>query len=186
MPPEPAQEYYNVRTTDGQRMRRGEIGEGASAGAVSLIAGWSWRMQATDLAQCIHAQKFVEQVRAEMGSDSAVKDGKFGAMMAVDICNDGPVTMQIEYPGNLGSLGHHIAPAVWRAEAPILGARYLPCAPACALPLHRIVTPDAACCVLGQQSRQDRKRLDAKMTRKRGTRKGRQGRRHNHSQHRHG
>ena len=47
--------------------------------------------------KCI--QKFVEQVRAEMGSDSVVKDGKFGAMMEVDLCNDGPVTMQIEYPG---------------------------------------------------------------------------------------
>lgn len=113
-------------------MGRREIGEGASAGASSLIAGWSWRMQATDIAQCVHAQKFVEQVRAEMGADSAVKDGKFGAMMTVDICNDGPVTMQIEYPGNLG---HHIAPTVWRAEGPILGARYLPCAPVCALPL---------------------------------------------------
>ena len=48
---------------------------------------------------CACAQKFVEQVRAEMGTDSVVKDGKFGAMMEVNLCNDGPVTMQIEYPG---------------------------------------------------------------------------------------
>jgi len=47
---------------------------------------------------CACAQKFVEQVRAEMGTDSVVKDGKFGAMMEVNLCNDGPVTMQIEYP----------------------------------------------------------------------------------------
>lgn len=40
----------------------------------------------------MHApQKFLEQVRAEVGDDAKVKDGKFGAKMDVDICNDGPV-----------------------------------------------------------------------------------------------
>jgi D-Tyr-tRNAtyr deacylase len=34
-----------------------------------------------------------------MGDSSKVKDGKFGAKMDVELSNDGPVTMQIEYPG---------------------------------------------------------------------------------------
>ena len=33
-----------------------------------------------------------------MGDASKVKDGKFGAKMDVELSNDGPVTMQIEYP----------------------------------------------------------------------------------------
>jgi hypothetical protein len=63
------------------------------------------------------AQKFVEHVRAEMGADSAVKDGKFGAMMAVDLCNDGPVTMQIEYPGMCAPMYFNAS----RVENPVCG-----------------------------------------------------------------
>ena len=44
-------------------------------------------------------QTFVDKVRQELGDADRVKDGKFGAKMDVAICNDGPVTMQIEFPG---------------------------------------------------------------------------------------
>jgi len=59
----------------------------------------------SDMDTCTHLhthtyiQKFIDLVREEMGSPSAVKDGKFGAKMDVNLCNDGPVTMQIEFPG---------------------------------------------------------------------------------------
>ena len=42
--------------------------------------------------------RFVEQVGKELHDPSRVKEGRFGAQMDVDICNDGPVTMQIEFP----------------------------------------------------------------------------------------
>lgn len=41
--------------------------------------------------------KFVEMVRGFYLPDK-VKDGEFGAMMEVEIINDGPVTMQIDSP----------------------------------------------------------------------------------------
>lgn len=37
--------------------------------------------------------EFLTKLRGELGSDDRVKDGKFGAMMDVDIVNDGPVTI---------------------------------------------------------------------------------------------
>mmetsp|Transcript_49742 Transcript_49742/g.155657 ORF Transcript_49742/g.155657 Transcript_49742/m.155657 type:complete len:197 (+) Transcript_49742:219-809(+) len=43
-------------------------------------------------------QEFVDQVKRDIGDPNLVKDGKFGAKMEVEICNDGPVTMQIEHP----------------------------------------------------------------------------------------
>ena len=30
------------------------------------------------------------------GKDEAIKDGKFGAMMKVNLINDGPVTLELE------------------------------------------------------------------------------------------
>lgn len=42
--------------------------------------------------------KFVEMMRGEIGEADKVKDGRFGTMMEVDIVNDGPVTVQIEWP----------------------------------------------------------------------------------------
>ena len=42
--------------------------------------------------------RFVEHVGKELHDPSKVKEGRFGAQMDVDICNDGPVTMQIEFP----------------------------------------------------------------------------------------
>ncbi|MES1914342.1 MAG: hypothetical protein MHM6MM_006430, partial [Cercozoa sp. M6MM] len=40
--------------------------------------------------------EFVEQVRVEMGDESKVQTGVFGARMAVEIHNDGPVTIELE------------------------------------------------------------------------------------------
>eukprot|EP00960_Hanusia_phi_P060139 764416-Hanusia_phi.AAC.3 len=36
-------------------------------------------------------QEFVDQVRRDIGDPNLVKDGRFGAKMQVEICNDGPV-----------------------------------------------------------------------------------------------
>jgi len=36
-------------------------------------------------------QEFVDQVKRDIGDPNLVKDGKFGAKMEVEICNDGPV-----------------------------------------------------------------------------------------------
>ncbi len=41
---------------------------------------------------------FVESVRAAVGSPGLVKDGRFGAMMSVELVNDGPITMVLESP----------------------------------------------------------------------------------------
>lgn len=38
-------------------------------------------------------QQFLSGLRKELGSEDRVKDGKFGAMMDVDLLNDGPVTI---------------------------------------------------------------------------------------------
>lgn len=38
-------------------------------------------------------QEFLLKLRAELGSEDRVKDGKFGEMMEVDLVNDGPVTI---------------------------------------------------------------------------------------------
>merc|ERR1712027_134681 len=43
-------------------------------------------------------EEFLTQLRKEYGSEEKVKDGVFGAMMKVDIANDGPVTLEIESP----------------------------------------------------------------------------------------
>lgn len=37
--------------------------------------------------------EFLTKLRAELGDENRVKDGKFGAMMEVDLVNDGPVTI---------------------------------------------------------------------------------------------
>lgn len=37
--------------------------------------------------------EFLSQLRKELGDDNRVKDGEFGAMMDVDIVNEGPVTI---------------------------------------------------------------------------------------------
>ena len=42
-------------------------------------------------------ERFLGQMRSNY-DEAKVKDGAFGAMMAVDICNDGPVTLEIESP----------------------------------------------------------------------------------------
>ncbi len=39
---------------------------------------------------------FVEEVRRRHSDREKVSDGRFGAMMTVDIANDGPVTLEIE------------------------------------------------------------------------------------------
>ncbi|XP_054156890.1 D-aminoacyl-tRNA deacylase-like [Oppia nitens] len=41
--------------------------------------------------------EFLDKLRTGYKSDR-VKDGQFGAMMAVNICNDGPVTITLESP----------------------------------------------------------------------------------------
>jgi D-tyrosyl-tRNA(Tyr) deacylase len=50
-----------------------------------------------DAARSLYAD-FVESVRAAAGSPSLVKDGRFGAMMQVELVNDGPITMVLESP----------------------------------------------------------------------------------------
>jgi len=42
--------------------------------------------------------KFVDKMKEEYGDPDKIKDGKFGAMMDVSLVNDGPVTMQVEWP----------------------------------------------------------------------------------------
>lgn len=37
--------------------------------------------------------EFLTKLRSSLGSDDRVKDGQFGAMMEVDLVNDGPVTI---------------------------------------------------------------------------------------------
>lgn len=44
--------------------------------------------------------EFLAKLRTSLGSDDRVKDGQFGAMMEVDLVNDGPVT--IVWDTNLG------------------------------------------------------------------------------------
>lgn len=48
------------------------------------------------------AKEFYEQFLAEVaknyGGAENIKNGKFGAMMTVDLANNGPVTMEIESP----------------------------------------------------------------------------------------
>jgi len=46
-----------------------------------------------DLAESLY-RTYVEALRAELSAD-AVKTGRFGAMMQVDIRNDGPVTIEL-------------------------------------------------------------------------------------------
>ncbi len=43
-------------------------------------------------------QLFLDEVRRNHTDPSLVKDGVFGAMMKVDIANDGPVTLEFEAP----------------------------------------------------------------------------------------
>lgn len=38
-------------------------------------------------------EEFLSKLRQELGDDERVKDGKFGAMMDVELVNDGPVTI---------------------------------------------------------------------------------------------
>lgn len=38
-------------------------------------------------------EDFLSQLRKELGDDNRVKDGQFGAMMDVDLVNEGPVTI---------------------------------------------------------------------------------------------
>ncbi|WPK27543.1 hypothetical protein PUMCH_004935 [Australozyma saopauloensis] len=38
-------------------------------------------------------EEFLSQLRKELGDDNRVKDGQFGAMMDVDLVNEGPVTI---------------------------------------------------------------------------------------------
>ncbi len=53
---------------------------------------------AGDEANAFYAE-FLAEVRKAYGGDAdKVKDGRFGAMMKVDIANDGPVTIEIESP----------------------------------------------------------------------------------------
>lgn len=49
-------------------------------------------------------QELNESYVSEKGSeaDGRIKDGKFGAMMSVNIVNDGPVTLEIESPPKRG------------------------------------------------------------------------------------
>jgi D-tyrosyl-tRNA(Tyr) deacylase len=55
-----------------------------------------------DAARSLYAD-FVESVRAAAGSPSLVKDGRFGAMMQVELVNDGPITMVLESPSKAGA-----------------------------------------------------------------------------------
>ena len=50
-----------------------------------------------DAARSLYAD-FVESVRAAVGSPGLVKDGRFGALMDVELVNDGPITMVLESP----------------------------------------------------------------------------------------
>jgi len=42
---------------------------------------------------------FLDELRSKYDPEK-VKDGRFGAMMTVDISNDGPVTLEVEYRAN--------------------------------------------------------------------------------------
>jgi D-tyrosyl-tRNA(Tyr) deacylase len=47
-------------------------------------------------AACELYQELLSELR-RLYDPTKVKDGKFGAMMVVDIANDGPVTLEVEY-----------------------------------------------------------------------------------------